>query len=178
MAEKRNKGFVYFARFADTVKIGFTTNLPQRLKGLERQTKINGHYLGRIAAPIHAARFLERWLHLRCQEWRIHDEWFAADPALLAFIQTLIKTPDAAKAELQFGYRVRRQQAAYQPAHDNFAVIARIASESVINSYAFEAEMADALKQKCAQLGIAYDTETIARALRCAIGRDGNRVPA
>jgi hypothetical protein len=71
-------GVIYFARFGDKVKIGFTTNLRGRLDAIPHD-EILGTAPGMLADEkrCHAA-----FAHLREQ-----GEWFRAEPDLLAFIK-------------------------------------------------------------------------------------------
>jgi hypothetical protein len=76
-------GYVYFARFGDKVKIGFTTNLRGRLDAIPHD-EILGTVPGMLADEkrCHAA-----FAHLREQ-----GEWFRAEPDLLAFIKDVATT--------------------------------------------------------------------------------------
>lgn len=77
---KERQGLVYFIQFGDRVKIGFTTDLPTRMKQLPHD---------KILALITGAVSDERKLHRKFDDIRITGEWFAADPRLFDFIDTL-----------------------------------------------------------------------------------------
>lgn len=68
---------VYFLRFGDRVKIGYTGNLAQRLRALPHD-----ELLGTIPGD----ESTEWDLHERFAHLRIKGEWFRAEPELLEFI--------------------------------------------------------------------------------------------
>ena len=79
---KERQGLVYFIKFADRIKIGFTTDLPTRMKQLPHD---------QILALIPGAVSTERQLHKKFDDIRITGEWFANDPRLTDYIDTLPK---------------------------------------------------------------------------------------
>jgi hypothetical protein len=84
------KGYVYFFRAGNTVKIGFTTNLRERSHSL------------RTSCPEHAfmAKFLkggkstERQFHERFAEYRLKGEWFDLRGRLAKYLEMHIKQID------------------------------------------------------------------------------------
>lgn len=72
------KGVVYFMRFGDRVKIGFTTNLKQRMVDLP-----NDEVLGTVPGTFAD----EKRCHTAFAHLRVNGEWFRAEPDLLEFIR-------------------------------------------------------------------------------------------
>ena len=77
-------GKVYFMRFSDRVKIGFTMNLRQRLLDVP-----NDELLGSMKGSRHT----ESSMHKRFAHLRITGEWFSMGEDLMQFISTLERTP-------------------------------------------------------------------------------------
>ncbi len=80
------KEYTYFAQAEEggPIKIGYTTVDPQvRLKGLQTGSPLSL----RIIASI--PKNLEKQLHERFENLRLHGEWFQNDEALLAYIRQL-----------------------------------------------------------------------------------------
>ena len=75
-------GLVYFIRFGDRIKIGFTTSLKNRMKGLPYDE---------ILALIPGTVSDEKKLHKKFDDIRITGEWFDHDHRLTDFIKTLPK---------------------------------------------------------------------------------------
>lgn len=73
---------VYFVRSGELVKVGTSTNLPQRLASLRTMSPLPLEVLA-VAAGGHAE---ERTVHERFAHLRQHGEWFTAAPELLAYI--------------------------------------------------------------------------------------------
>lgn len=71
-------GLVYFMRFGDRVKIGFTTNLPLRLQSIPHDE---------LLATIPGTMADEKRLHSRFAAHRVHHEWFHLVPEILAHIE-------------------------------------------------------------------------------------------
>lgn len=63
------------------IKIGYSTNVEMRVRELQRMNAVPLRLLGTIGAPCD----LERWLHDRFAEFRLHGEWFEPCAELLAF---------------------------------------------------------------------------------------------
>lgn len=74
------RGTVYFIRFSDRVKIGWTGNLAKRLADLPHDELLH-------AQP--GTRADERRCHVAFAHHRVMGEWFRAEPDLLAFIGDL-----------------------------------------------------------------------------------------
>jgi hypothetical protein len=73
-------GHVYFISFGSLIKIGFSTNIQQRLRVLPHD-----ELLAKIPGTMRDEKVLHRqFAHLRQQ-----GEWFRKEPDLLAYIDTL-----------------------------------------------------------------------------------------
>lgn len=70
-------GLVYFLRFGDRIKIGFTTNLAERLKAIPHDELLHTE-----AGTMRE----EKRCHAAFGHLRETGEWFRAEPDLLAFI--------------------------------------------------------------------------------------------
>jgi hypothetical protein len=84
-ADMRGKVFVYFIRDGEYIKIGRTTNIKQRMSGLQGH---NPRPLELLASVV-ALSSLEPTLHFKFRHLRIRREWFRAEPDLLAFIAAI-----------------------------------------------------------------------------------------
>jgi hypothetical protein len=71
---KKANGFVYFIQGGDLVKIGYTTNIRQRLYDLQTSAPIDLVLLGLIPGT----RALEKEYHKRFAAHRVRGEWFSA----------------------------------------------------------------------------------------------------
>lgn len=71
---------VYYLKFGDRIKIGFSTNLDNRLVALPHDE---------LLATEPGGRLLEARRHLQFKEHRITGEWFKPAPDLLAHIEQL-----------------------------------------------------------------------------------------
>lgn len=86
MKKSATAGYVYFLRGGNEVKIGFSTNLPQRLEKLR-----NGN-----AYPVFICRYVEgtptteRQFHKRFAEYRLRGEWFDLRGSLARFLENHI----------------------------------------------------------------------------------------
>jgi hypothetical protein len=78
--EEPRASVVYFLRFGDRIKIGYTANLVQRLRDLPHDE---------VLLTIPGAITVEGNLHRTFAADRITGEWFHASPRLLAAIQDL-----------------------------------------------------------------------------------------
>jgi hypothetical protein len=74
---RETPGLVYFVRFRDRVKIGFTTNLAQRMVDIPHD-----EILGTVAGTMED----EKRCHIAFAHLREQGEWFRIEPDLLAFI--------------------------------------------------------------------------------------------
>jgi hypothetical protein len=81
--QPRAKGTVYFVQYWDAVKIGWTSNLPQRLLHLQAglPEKLT------LAFSMPGDILLERSLHTRFSSDRLHGEWFRFSRAILEWIE-------------------------------------------------------------------------------------------
>lgn len=77
---QRRPGLIYFLRFGDRIKIGFTTNLHLRMQQIPHDE---------LLATVAGTMADEKHLHARFAEHRLHHEWFAAAPELLAHIEQI-----------------------------------------------------------------------------------------
>lgn len=161
-------GYVYFAKFADTVKVGYSHDLAARMRDLTRCAQVPGTFLGRIQTSEKEARLLERWFHQRWSRFRIRGEWFAADPILLGEVRHIVRHPERLQQEVDAARRLAKS--ADRPPAAPFRVIARLARDVVQrNQEAPDCELgalADEVKCACAQYHIPYDSDVVARALR------------
>lgn len=73
-------GLVYFIRFSDRVKIGFTTDLAARLNDLPYD-----EVLVTVPGTMHD----EKALHRRFAEHRVHREWFILVPEITDHIAAI-----------------------------------------------------------------------------------------
>lgn len=80
MPKMDTDGAIYFIRLGSLVKIGFTTNLAQRLKHLPFE-EVLGVTTGSMRD--------EKALHARFAHLRQHGEWFRQGPDLLGHIESL-----------------------------------------------------------------------------------------
>lgn len=76
------RGVVYFIRFGDRVKIGFTTNLAGRLADLPHDE---------VLGTVPGAMADERRCHAAFAHLRVTGEWFRAEPELLSFIEDVTR---------------------------------------------------------------------------------------
>ena len=84
-------GIVYFiGPEVGPVKIGYTTNLPSRLKRLQSGSPVR---LSVLAAALEQEMIQERIYHFRFAEHRLHGEWFARCPEIEAEIARLTSPP-------------------------------------------------------------------------------------
>lgn len=77
-------GYVYFARFGDRIKIGFTTNLKQRMGNIPHDQMI-GSVPGTMSD--------EKRCHAAFEHLRIVGEWFEPGQDLLDFIDEVSQPP-------------------------------------------------------------------------------------
>lgn len=78
-------GRVYFLQRHDgLVKIGFTTNLDQRIRDLS-----SAHGPLAVLRVLNGDKRLERKLHQRFKELREYGEWFRGEPYLVRFAKTV-----------------------------------------------------------------------------------------
>jgi hypothetical protein len=75
-------GYVYFIRFSDRIKIGYTDDPHRRLKNLPHDE---------ILALVPGTMSTEKKYHNMFKDLRLTGEWFASHRRLLDFIGTLPK---------------------------------------------------------------------------------------
>jgi len=78
--QKLTPGEVYFVRFGDRIKIGFSTNVKTRMKAVPHDA---------ILATMPGTPAVESRMHKRFAHLRITGEWFRPGPDLMAFIDSL-----------------------------------------------------------------------------------------
>lgn len=79
-AQAKAAPVVYFLRFSDRVKIGFSTNLAGRLRAIPHDE---------VLATIPGGAREERALHERFADLRVTGEWFLYEDPLRSFIEEL-----------------------------------------------------------------------------------------
>lgn len=84
------KGWIYCgeSRGQARIKIGFTTNLPQRMKGLQREARPNTFAILCVFAGDEAG---EKELHQRFSALRLFGEWFRDGAPLRKFVQERLR---------------------------------------------------------------------------------------
>lgn len=82
-ATKKRPGFVYFIRSGDHIKIGYATNVADRIRELQVGNPTPLQLLGVMPA----ARPDEKRLHGQFAQTRIVGEWFQATPVLIDYIK-------------------------------------------------------------------------------------------
>lgn len=82
---KRDGSRVYFAQAGERIKIGWSRNVAARITKLQTG---NPEPI-RLLATTPGGRSLETQLHERFADVRLTGEWFAASPALLAYVQAI-----------------------------------------------------------------------------------------
>jgi hypothetical protein len=87
------KGWVYFVRNGKAIKIGFTTDLDQRLKRLQTASSSTLELLGAVAGTLED----EQNLHRRFANLQIRGEWFRGHTSLMAYIREATKAPEPAE---------------------------------------------------------------------------------
>jgi hypothetical protein len=110
--------FVYFCVAAqeNEVKIGYSVNPTRRRLSLESTRHANLE----LFATIKGGAGIERKMHKRFAEYRIHGEWFEASPELMAFIYSLrmdVAYDEAIQFDAIYAHRQAkiRKQAAGDP---------------------------------------------------------------
>ena len=81
------QGYVYCIRFADRVKIGFSTNPKKRLTALPHDE---------ILGLMPGTRVDEAELHVKFMDYRHSGEWFYDNPAIREFVDNHMQRPGAA----------------------------------------------------------------------------------
>lgn len=76
-ARPARPGYVYFVKFADRIKIGFTTDVTTRMQSIPHD-EVLGIFPG--------TRLNERQLHTAFADLRITGEWFQLDDRILDFV--------------------------------------------------------------------------------------------
>ncbi len=98
-AEKRKNappkptGFVYFLRADNTVKIGFSTNVKDRLRTIKTGCPENIRIVKVVAGTMRT----ERMYHERYAEYRLTGEWFDLRGRLAKYLEMCVKPIDLPK---------------------------------------------------------------------------------
>lgn len=90
------KGFVYFMQCGAEIKVGYTTDLHQRLSGV----KYAGRKEVRLIAAVKGGRALELALLKKLRPHRINSEWFRDCRDVRAAIQNTLNNFDAVDVDL------------------------------------------------------------------------------
>lgn len=78
-------GVVYFFEAADLIKIGFSRDLPKRIRTL----RDNLPYEGKLLHVVTGTERMEQYFHQRFSADRVRGEWFKRSDDLLRFIEQL-----------------------------------------------------------------------------------------
>ena len=74
-------GWVYFIRFGDRIKVGFTTNPDRRLKDLPHEE---------VLGVMEGSRQDEAGWHALLADYRTVGEWFRAEPEVIEHIRQVV----------------------------------------------------------------------------------------
>lgn len=77
-------GWLYFVRFGDRVKIGYTTNPDQRLRDIPHE---------RVIGIVPGTRADEKAWHALLANFHVVGEWFAADPEVVRKLEQVVRRP-------------------------------------------------------------------------------------
>jgi hypothetical protein len=88
------KGWVYFIRSGKAIKIGFTTDLDQRVRRLQTASSAPLELLGTVAGTLED----EQNLHRRFANLQLRGEWFRGHSSLMAYIREATEIPEPAAA--------------------------------------------------------------------------------
>lgn len=83
------RSVVYFLEGAGRVKIGWTSSLHSRLQALQAASPVPL----RLLAIMRASQHMERELHVRFAEFRLHGEWFELAEPIRRFVAELRQEP-------------------------------------------------------------------------------------
>jgi len=78
-------GYVYFIKSSDMVKIGFSTDVVNRLSNL----KVGNPFGSRLVAAIPGTEDTEAYFHKMFAEYRSQGEWFRIDGLLKVMLKTM-----------------------------------------------------------------------------------------
>lgn len=79
-AEDSRTGWVYFVRYRDRIKIGYS---------IDPRTRIQAHPVDEVLAIVPGERIDEKRMHTAFAHLRENGEWFRAEPELLDYARTL-----------------------------------------------------------------------------------------
>lgn len=99
-ADSDHRGVCYFiGGDSGAIKIGFSTDLKARFASIQACSPV----LLSVLATAPGGKTREEAYHLQFADDRLHGEWFARTPALLAEIARLQPTPSLASGPCAFG---------------------------------------------------------------------------
>lgn len=164
-----SKGFVYFIRGGDLVKIGWSRDVAKRMRQLQGASSTRLQVLG----CLEGTRETEADLHQRFKRFRRHGEWFEADAKMLAAIrwfcdeetQAALRAAELARCFRQVlvdalnSFDLLAEQGGCGDGADAVSVYYRL-SRNALNRYhdqfSLLATDTDALQQlRCAEMGYA-----------------------
>jgi len=165
---------VYFARFANqTIKIGISRNLTDRLRTLEREAGVRGSFIGRLDVTEREAPILERAIHRALGQFWLRGEWFSDCQEVRTEIRRLLRDPMAIQAILDRVRGAERDARRSKGPRPNVRVIARIAGDimSARGPECPDMIIEDAVTTACAAYRIPTDEAATAKAIRVARAR-------
>lgn len=92
-------GVVYFIEAAGLIKIGSTSNMASRFRGIRGSSPVPVNLIGVIPG----GNPLEGILHARFSEHRRHGEWFDDCPAIRDYIKAMQQTGKLSHPKLKVG---------------------------------------------------------------------------
>jgi hypothetical protein len=100
---------VYFIASADLIKIGYSNDVQQRVKGVISMLREGGEFLGCMPG----GRDLEKHFHQIFADDRVYGEWFKRSERLLAVIQTSTTTAYPSNEKKKAQDRLQMQEERY-----------------------------------------------------------------
>jgi hypothetical protein len=165
--------FVYFAKFDnETIKIGISHNLTNRLRQLEGETGRRGSFLGRLDVTEREAPIVERALHRALGSFWLHGEWFTDCPEVRSEIRRLLRDPMAVQAIVDRVRGAARTQRSNGP-RPNVRVMVRLAGD-IMRARGPECPdmvLDEDLEKACTSYRIPTDESARAKAIRIARAR-------
>lgn len=83
---KRDEGLCYFAGNDEMVKIGFSRDVHVRMQSMRREADLDWIQL---FATARGGKYREAYYHQKFAAHRLHGEWFARHPDILAELERL-----------------------------------------------------------------------------------------
>lgn len=94
LARRSPRGFIYFVRAGDRLKIGFTRNVKRRLSQLQTFFPEPLELLGAIPGSL----LMEQEVHRHFGHLNITREWFNVEPELLVYIEKMSRSASTLEA--------------------------------------------------------------------------------